>query len=151
MLDIGDEIRKALSMRLKNIGLTVNYYGSIKEQGFETPCIMIAPIGDSGSKVNYELDNYQHRKLGFQILFFPDERTVLNDKTISSRVACLTVLEEILNMRYIGDVALIHNPSYTIQNDTLSIIFYTRVRGKYVEEPGIRMQTLEENGGLSHG
>lgn len=149
MFDMTDEVRKAITAYLKYEGITIKkYYGEVKEQGFETPCIMIAPMGDSGTKTNYELDGFQMRNYGYQILYFPEEVTVFKGSTLNQRKACEIVADALLCMRYIGTVATMNNPRYSIQDGTLIFTFTSKVRG-LVREDRPFIEELEENvGGL---
>lgn len=140
-----EEVAKQIKKVMVLEGIPVSkYYSELKESGFVTPCIMIAPKGDSGSSIKYELGTYQKRNLGYQIIFFPAEKTVMDNKTLSQRKACEVVAEAIINMRYIGTLAVMNNVRYTIDQNTLVLTFSLTIRGK-IETEGIKMDSLEED------
>lgn len=146
MLDVSEEIRKSIKTHLTSEGFSeIKFYGEIKEQDFDTPCIMIAPLGDSGTKVNYELDGYQKRNYGYQVLYFPAEKTVFEGKTLNQRKACEVMADTLINMRYIGTLSTMQNVRYTIDG-ALVFTFNTHIRG-LVRETRPDMRELEENSG----
>lgn len=151
MIDVANEIRKSVKEALKSQNITIqNYYSEVKEQGFTTPCIMIAPIGEGSQGIDYQLSDYQMRRSAYQVLYFPEEKTVFNSKTLDQRLACEIVANALIDMRYIGTLAIMYNVKYTITDGTLIFTFSTRLRGhnKPVEP---FMRVLEENEGEAVG